>query len=184
MLRFEAARFSSRVHALYQFIMLNQTIPFLHLSFCLLLPGDQWLWNMEYVSLVNSTVILDFKCLVFFWKIFFWWGPFLKSSMSFLQYCFFFYVWCFGHKAWPGIELTFPTLEIFATGLPEKSPCPFYMVTIPSSILRERKKIDKVQEVERRKHPLPTAPPLRQISPAISQPISMAASGPFIKMWD
>ena len=86
----------------------------------------------------------------------------------------------------PGIEPVPPALEgkVLTTGLPEKSPCPFYMVTIPSSILRERKKIDKVQEVERRKHPLPTAPPLRQISPAISQPISMAASGPFIKMWD
>ena len=74
--------------------------------------------------------------------------------------------------------------KVLTTGLPEKSPCSFYMVTIPSSILRERKKIDKVQEVERRKYPLPTAPPLRQRSAAISQSISMTASGPFIKMWD
>ena len=45
-----------------------------------------------------------------FLKIFFWCGPFLKSLLNLLQYCFCFMFWYFGHEACgilapqPGIE--------------------------------------------------------------------------------
>ena len=67
--------------------------------------------------------------LFFFWR-FFWCGPFLKSLVNLLQYCFCFKSLFFGHEAcgilapWAGIKLTPPALggEVLTTGLPGKSP--------------------------------------------------------------
>ena len=50
-------------------------------------------------------------------QIFFWCGPFLKSLLNLLQYCFCFMFWFFGHKAQgtlppqPGIKSAFLALE-------------------------------------------------------------------------
>ena len=50
--------------------------------------------------------------------IIFWCGPFLKSLLNLLQYCFCFMFWFFGHKAcgilipWPGIRPTNPAMEM------------------------------------------------------------------------
>ena len=64
----------------------------------------------------------------FFFKIF-WCGPFLKSLLNLLQYCFCFMFWFFGHKACgilaprPEIEPTpsAPEGEVLTTGPPGKS---------------------------------------------------------------
>ena len=69
-----------------------------------------------------------FVCL-FVFKIFFWCGPFLKSLLNLLQYCFCFMFWFFGCEACgilapqPGIKLTPPALEgeVLTTGPPGKS---------------------------------------------------------------
>ena len=84
-----------------------------------------------YLPCTGSKPLLFF----FFFLRFFWCGPFLKSSLNLLQYCFwcFFYVLVFGHKAcwilapWPGIELTPPAWEgkVLTTGPPGKSPNTF-----------------------------------------------------------
>ena len=64
-----------------------------------------------------------------FLKIFFWCGPFLKSLLNLLEYCFCFMFWFSNRKAygilapWPGIEPT-PLAsedEVLTTGLPGKS---------------------------------------------------------------
>ena len=57
-------------------------------------------------------------------------GPFLKSLLNFLQYCFCFMLWLLGLEAcgilapYPGIEPTPPALEgrVLTTGPPGKSP--------------------------------------------------------------
>ena len=65
-----------------------------------------------------------------FFKKIFWCGPFLKSLLNLLQYCFCFFL-CFGFfdpqacrilVSWPGIELT-PCIggEVLTTGQPGKS---------------------------------------------------------------
>ena len=64
-----------------------------------------------------------------FLKIFFWCGPFLKSLLNLLQYCFCFRFWFFGHKVcgvltpWPGIEPAPPALKggVLTTESPGKS---------------------------------------------------------------
>ena len=141
--------------------------------------------------LLRGCHVLGFPLILFYFKCR---GSFLKKVfievVTVLLLLFLFQFWgrkvCGDLSSLSGNRTCTSCMEgkVLTTGLPEKSPCSFYMVTIPSSILRERKKIDKVQEVEIKKYPLPTAPPLRQRSAAISQPISMAASGPFLKMWD
>ena len=67
----------------------------------------------------------------FFFKIFFFFGcgPFLKSLLNLLQYCFCFMFWFSGHEACgilapqPGMEPTPHALEgkVLTTGLPGKS---------------------------------------------------------------
>ena len=65
----------------------------------------------------------------FFFLDFFLRGPFLKSSLNLLQYCFCFMFWFFGLEAGgilapqPGIEPTPPTLEgkVLNIGTPGKS---------------------------------------------------------------
>ena len=42
---------------------------------------------------------LCFQSALFFFLRFFWCGPFLKSLLNLLQYCFCFMLWFFGHKA-------------------------------------------------------------------------------------
>ena len=71
----------------------------------------------------------EFMVLFIFLKIFFWCGPFLKSLLNVLQYCFCFMFWFFGCEvcgilvAWPGLEPTPPALEgkVLTTGPPGKS---------------------------------------------------------------
>ena len=66
---------------------------------------------------------------VFFKIFFFWCGPFLKSLLNLLQYCFCFMLWIFGPEAceilapWPRIEPALPALEgeVLTTGPPGKS---------------------------------------------------------------
>ena len=67
-------------------------------------------------------------CCFFFFK-FFWCGPFSKSLLNLLQYCFYFMFWFFGQEACgilaprPRIEPTPPALEgeVLTTGPPGKS---------------------------------------------------------------
>ena len=69
------------------------------------------------------------RTVLYFLRFFFWCGPFLKSLLNLLQYCFCFMFWFFGHKACgilsppPGIESAPPALEgeVLTTGLPGKS---------------------------------------------------------------
>ena len=88
--------------------------------------------NMVQQKEQNLTVLwLQFysRSFFFFFKIFLC-GPFLKSLLSLLQYCFCFMFWFFSHEAcgilapWPGIEPVPPALEgeVLNTGLPSKSP--------------------------------------------------------------
>ena len=66
---------------------------------------------------------------LFFKDFFFWFGPFLKSLLNLLQYCFCFLFWFFGPKAcgilapWPGIKPVPPELEgkVLTTGPPGES---------------------------------------------------------------
>ena len=66
----------------------------------------------------------------FFLRFFFWCGPFLKSLLNLLQYCFCFMFRFSGHKSCgilapqPGIEPTPPALEreVLTTGPPGKFP--------------------------------------------------------------
>ena len=72
----------------------------------------------------------QFFSFFFFLKIFFffWCGPFSKSLLNLLQYCFCFLFWIFGPEAcgifapWPGIEHAPPALEgkVLTTGPPGK----------------------------------------------------------------
>ena len=69
--------------------------------------------------------------LLFFLKNFFFvlCGPFFKSLLNFLQYCFCSMLWFSGYKAhgilvpWPGVEPTLPAMEgeVSTTGSPGKS---------------------------------------------------------------
>ena len=73
-------------------------------------------------------VLSQFYFISFF-KDFIRCGPFLKSSLNLLQYCFCFMFWFFGHEACgmlapqPGIKLAPPALEgeAVTTVLPGKS---------------------------------------------------------------
>ena len=80
------------------------------------------------------TELLHFLGLFFFFnnelfKDFFWCGPFLKSLLNLLQYCFYFLFWLFGREAHgilaPHLETepATPALEgkVSTTGLPRKS---------------------------------------------------------------
>ena len=66
---------------------------------------------------------------IYFFLRFFQCGPFLKSLLNLLQYCFCFMIWFFGHEACgilaprPGIEPAPPALEgeVLTTGPPGKS---------------------------------------------------------------
>ena len=64
---------------------------------------------------------------------FFWCGPFLKSLLNLLQYCFCFLFWIFGCEVcgilapWPGVKPALPAAGIIecavpTAGPPEKSP--------------------------------------------------------------
>ena len=76
----------------------------------------------------SSAAILRPIILFFFFN--FLCGPFLKSLLNLLQYCFYFMFWLFGHQACgilaprPGIEPSPPALEgeVLTTGPPGKSP--------------------------------------------------------------
>ena len=69
----------------------------------------------------------SYDCFLF--RFFFSCGPFKKSLLSLLQYCFYFIFWFFGSKAcgilalWPGIEPAYPAMEgeILTMGSPGKS---------------------------------------------------------------
>ena len=72
----------------------------------------------------------------FFLRFFFFWcGPFLKSLLNLLQYCFCFMFWFFGREACeilaprPGIEPAPSTLEgkVLTTGPPWKSRGPLFI---------------------------------------------------------
>ena len=75
---------------------------------------------------VDSSCVCGFVCL---FLDFFWCGPFLKSLLNLLQYCFCFMFWIFGPEACgilaprPGIKPTPSALEgeVLTTGLPGKS---------------------------------------------------------------
>ena len=82
---------------------------------------------------------------LFFFKDFFWCGPFLKSLLNLLQYCFCFKFWFFGYEACgilappSGIEPAPPAQEgeVLTTGLPGKSPSIFF--SLPNSIKKTKK---------------------------------------------
>ena len=77
--------------------------------------------------LSRAKVFLLFFFLSFFF--FFWCGPFFKSLLNCLQYCFCSMLWFSGHKArgilvpWPGVEPTLPAMEgeVSTTGSPGMS---------------------------------------------------------------
>ena len=68
--------------------------------------------------------------IIYFFKHFFRCGPFLKSLLNLLQYCFCFMFWFFGREACGilaprlGIKPAPPALEgeVLTTGPPGKSP--------------------------------------------------------------
>ena len=70
-----------------------------------------------------------FVCFWGFFRLFVWCGPFLKSLLNLLQYCFCFMFRFFGREErgilapWPGIEPAPPALEgeVLTTGPPGKS---------------------------------------------------------------
>ena len=105
--------------------------------------------------LLRGCHVLGFPLILFYFKCR---GSFLKKVfievVTVLLLLFLFQFWgrkvCGDLSSLSGNRTCTSCMEgkVLTTGLPEKSPCSFYMVTIPSSILRERKKIDKVQEVE------------------------------------
>jgi len=82
-------------------------------------------------GIFSCPFFLSYSGLLFLSKIF-WCGPFLKSLLNLLQYCFCFMFWCFGHETCeilaplPGIEPIPPALEdkVLITGPPGKSPSP------------------------------------------------------------
>ena len=83
---------------------------------------------------------LDTNLILFFSKFFCCCGPFLKSLLNLLQYCFCFKVWCFGLQAHrifapcPGIEPT-PALEgeVLITEPPGKSSDPIQSLPLKCS---------------------------------------------------
>ena len=54
-------------------------------------------------------ILADVHTLGIYLKIFFWCGPFLKSLLNLLQYCFCFMLWFFGH--WGMWDLSSPTRD-------------------------------------------------------------------------
>ena len=82
-------------------------------------------------SFSGSKILWFVKSPSPFFLFFFWCGPFLKSSLNLLQYCFCFMFWSLGLKArgilaprpGPGIEPTPPALEgtVLTAGPPGKS---------------------------------------------------------------
>ena len=112
----------------------------------------------QFSSLLSSQKMVKAKqtsypkfhhCWFLLFKIFFWCGPFLKSLLNLLQYCFGFIFWFFVCEAYrildpsPGIKLTPPALEgeVLATRPPEKLPhhCQFLInVLQPKLNLRVR----------------------------------------------
>ena len=88
-----------------------------------------FIWKHS-ISLYLSYFKFNMFTFYFFLRFFFvWCGPFLKSLLNLLQYCFCFMFLVFGHKACgilaprPGIEPTPPALdgEVLTTGLPGES---------------------------------------------------------------
>ena len=85
----------------------------------------------------------SFICNCLFIYLFFWCGPFLKSLLNLLQYCFCFIFWSLGRKACgilaprPGIEPAPLALEgeVLTTGLPGKS----LSVIVDNKIINLRK---------------------------------------------
>ena len=86
-------------------------------------------WHHQPINQVkNWEVILDFLPIC----LFFWCGPFLKSLLNLLQYCFCFMFWFFGREGCgilaprQGIEPIPPALkgEVLTTGPPGKSLSP------------------------------------------------------------
>ena len=83
-----------------------------------------------------SEYIAHIICFSFFFLSFFWCGPFLKSLLNLLQYCFCFMFWFFGRWAcgilapWPGIEPAPSALEseVLTTGPPGKSPISAFLL--------------------------------------------------------
>ena len=124
--------------------LINICLGLFHLGFILF--GTLWVsWTWVAISFpilgtfstTNSSSIfscpffLSYSGLLFLSKIF-WCGPFLKSLLNLLQYCFCFMFWCFGHETCeilaplPGIKPIPPALEdkVLITGPPVKSPSP------------------------------------------------------------
>ena len=72
-------------------------------------------WDADWME--GKALKISCYLLFFFFKIFFWCGPFLKSLLNLLQYRFCFMFWFFGLEArgilapWPGIEPAPPALE-------------------------------------------------------------------------
>ena len=103
----------------------NPSICMLNLSFSLLFT---WFWAQVFDH-KSSWIFLFLHTFFFFFKEFSGCGPFLKSLLNFLQYCFCFMFCFFGHEACgvlapqPGIEPSPPALEskVLTTGWPEKS---------------------------------------------------------------
>ena len=94
-------------------------------------------------------MLTNIEALFFlFWSLFccffFWCGPFLKSLLNLLQYCFCLMFWVFGSEAcwilapWQGIEPRLPALEreVLTTGPPGKS----FEVHFLTVLLTETKK--------------------------------------------
>ena len=93
-----------------------------------------------FCPVTSSRIVVDEDCHIsrkiyffFFFKVF-WYGPFLKSLLNLLQYCFCFMFCFFGPKACgilaahPGIELS-PRAwegEVLTTRWPGKSPVYFF----------------------------------------------------------
>ena len=86
-------------------------------------------------------------CVLFIYLFIFWCGPFLKSLLNLLQYCFCSMFWFFGHEACgilapqPGIKPASPALEgeVLTTGPPGKSLCVLFLSNIkhwPFSVSR------------------------------------------------
>ena len=90
----------------------------------------------------------------FFFLRFFSCGPFLKSLLNFLQYCFSFMLWVFGHRILapqPGMEPSPPALkgEVLTSGLPGSPYMNAQLRELKeiSSKFPERKKIWVTQEI-------------------------------------
>ena len=89
----------------------------------------RFLGSLQYIYLYFSCSIMSSSINIHIFKVF-WCGPFLKSLLNLLQYCFCFMCWFFGPEAcgilapWPRIKPTSTALEdeVSTTGPPGKSP--------------------------------------------------------------